>query len=376
MPITQHYKFLSLSLSINVLIFYFFLQGTAVSNAKHVIRDGIQDVYCTNFPPCLAIADLGCSSGPNSLLLISEIVNILDDICHRLDHPLPELQVFLNDLPGNDFNTLFASLPKFYEKLKKEKGDHFKCYITATPGSFYGRLFPSNVLHFAHSSYTLHWLSQVPRGLEGVTGISLNKGNIYIGESTPPDVIDAYVNQFQMDFTVFLKSRSEELVPGGHMVLNIVGRRSCNQWKKEVFKLWELLSMALREMVSEGLVEEAKLDCFNLPYYTPSAQEIRDTIQMEGSFRIDSLETFEISWDPDDMEEDDGEDKDFVIDTFRSAQNVTKWMRAIAEPILMSHFREVTMDELFQRYTNKVAEHLGREKGKFVTVVVSLANIK
>ncbi|XP_069153311.1 S-adenosyl-L-methionine:benzoic acid/salicylic acid carboxyl methyltransferase 3-like isoform X2 [Solanum lycopersicum] len=28
-------------------------------------------------------------------------------------------------------------------------------------GSFYTRLFPSNSLHFVHSSYSLHWLSQI-----------------------------------------------------------------------------------------------------------------------------------------------------------------------------------------------------------------------
>ena len=39
------------------------------------------------------------------------------------------------------------------------------CLFSGTPGSFYGRLFPSNSLHFVHSSYSLQWLSQVTYSL-------------------------------------------------------------------------------------------------------------------------------------------------------------------------------------------------------------------
>lgn len=51
----------------------------------------------------LNIADLGCSSGPNTLLVISQIVNTIHQI-----HLSTQVQVFLNDLPGND-STAFSS---------------------------------------------------------------------------------------------------------------------------------------------------------------------------------------------------------------------------------------------------------------------------
>lgn len=42
----------------------------------------------------------------------------------------------------------------------------------------------------------------------------------------------------------------------------------------------------------QGLVEEAKLDSFYMPYYAPSTEELRCEIAREGSFAIDHLEPF------------------------------------------------------------------------------------
>lgn len=127
------------------------------------IRDkAINELYCRKFLPKLAIADLGCSSGPNTLLVVSQFITMMDNICKTLGNKLPEIQVFLNDLPGNDFNTVFKSLPNFQEKLGTILGPGAgHCYFSGVPGSFYGRLFPNKSLHFLHSSYSLHWLSQV-----------------------------------------------------------------------------------------------------------------------------------------------------------------------------------------------------------------------
>lgn len=118
--------------------------------------------YYSKFPTTLAIADLGCSSGPNTLYVVSELIKVVDKMRQQLGCQSPEYQVLLNDLPGNDFNTIFRSLPSFQAKLKKLLGDGSgPCFFTGVPGSFYGRLFTSNSLHFVHSSYSLMWLSQV-----------------------------------------------------------------------------------------------------------------------------------------------------------------------------------------------------------------------
>ncbi|XP_016714499.2 probable jasmonic acid carboxyl methyltransferase 1 [Gossypium hirsutum] len=95
---------------------------------------------------------------PMLFLVVSEIIDIIDETCRRLKHPPPCLQAFLNDLPGNDFNAIFKHLLRcFYERVEIEKGKN-KCFVTGVAGSFYGRLFPPNSLHFVHSSYAIMWI--------------------------------------------------------------------------------------------------------------------------------------------------------------------------------------------------------------------------
>ncbi|KAG8363518.1 hypothetical protein BUALT_Bualt19G0030800 [Buddleja alternifolia] len=111
---------------------------------------------------CFRIADLGCSSGPNTLFLVSHIIEKIEELC--MDNNLSrsvEFEVLLNDLPENDFNNVFKMLPSFHhEKLNNDEEKDIKCFISGLPGSFYGRLLPSKSLNFVYSSYSLHWLSQ------------------------------------------------------------------------------------------------------------------------------------------------------------------------------------------------------------------------
>ena len=120
-------------------------------------------MFSKTLPSCMKVADLGCSSGPNTFQTISQAIETIHGICQQSELKLPEFQVLLNDLPGNDFNAVFRSIPAFYERLKEEKGDMVQevCFIAGVPGSFYHRLFPSRSLHFIHSSYGVHWLSKV-----------------------------------------------------------------------------------------------------------------------------------------------------------------------------------------------------------------------
>ncbi|KAK9101111.1 hypothetical protein Scep_024541 [Stephania cephalantha] len=278
------------------------LQRAVITMVKPILEETILDLVSDEAflaSKVLCIADLGCSSGPNSLSVISHIVDTITTTCHKQHRQPPEFQVLLNDLPGNDFNTVFKSLPSFYDKLKRV----------------------------------------VPR---------------------------AYYEQFKHDFYSFLHSRSEEVIKGGRAVLTLTGRRTDDPSCDENCAPWKMITLALKDIAEEGHIEEAQIDSFNFPYYAPSAAEVQDIILLQGSFSLTRLEGFEIGWDS------NMTTGNTSFDNLRRARYVSKYVRAVSEPMLSSHFGALVMDALFQRHIERVAEHYNKEEPTFNSLVITL----
>ena len=121
-----------------------------VKNTKEMMRN-------LDFPECIKLADLGCSSGQNTFMVMSDIVNTINTLCEESNKKPPEIDCCLNDLSGNDFNTTFKFMIFFKDMLTSK----IPCFVSGVPGSFYSRLFTRKSLHFIHSNYSLHYLSKV-----------------------------------------------------------------------------------------------------------------------------------------------------------------------------------------------------------------------
>ncbi|KAK8671285.1 hypothetical protein V6N13_037883 [Hibiscus sabdariffa] len=344
-----------------------FPQQAVIWKVRPIIEESVTDTFKKFAPPCMKVADLGCSSGPNTLHTISLVINTLDGICKREQLKLPELQVFLNDLPENDFNSVFKSVPGFIERLKNEEGDLVQesCFVAGVAGSFYQRLFPTRSLHFVHSSYGIHWLSKVPDGLE-------NKGNIYMARSCPPNVFEAYANQFQKDFTNFLSLRSKEILPQGRMVLSCKGRQNRDP-SMEDYGCELMVAKSLLDLVAQGFVKEADVDSFNLPLYSPCKEEIAEIVEREGSFEIDSLQVFEVDNDGLLRQQHRNKDLGFKELCMEMGKDVANIARAVFEPMICSHFGDAIIDKLFVRLAALAAEALShRMNFNQANIVVSL----
>ena len=190
----------------------------------------------------LRIADLGCSVGPNTFSCVNTIVQEVQ-LKFNAEFPgftsLPEFQVFFSDTFSNDFNTLFNALPAD------------RVYMAAgVPGSFHGPLFPKGSMNFMHSSCSCHWISEVPKEVLTKDSRAWNKGRItYVRSSC--EVKKAFSAQFRSDFKAFIGARSEELAPGGLMVISIPCKTDESDF---IMDLFDVLGDAFADMVHEVIV--------------------------------------------------------------------------------------------------------------------------
>ncbi|CAI8609102.1 unnamed protein product [Vicia faba] len=340
------------------------LQRKVISLTKSIRDEAITNVYRNTKPESIGIADLGCSYGANTFLVVAEAIKAVEKFCQEQKQKSPEYKVFLNDLPGNDFNNVFLSYDAFKKNLISEvKNQMGPLYFFGAPGSFYDKLFPNKSLHFIHSSYSLQFLSKVPEGIDN------NKGHIYWAKTSPPNVLKAYLEQYKADLSFFLKCRAEELVEGGCLVVTLIGEDPAYM---DCGYIWEIMSMALNDMVKQGIIKEEKVNSFNIPLYYPSLAEVKKEIDTQGSFDINYLETSQVNF----AELDNWDDLDFTSKKPQSLKdggyNLATSFKAIAEPMLTGHFGESVTKEAFNRFLKHLANHMPKDKLRITNITMSL----
>lgn len=206
------------------------------------------------------ITNMGCSIGPNTFILVKNIVesvelkfqNLINTTTNNNNIQKKHIQVFFSDHACNDFNTLFESLPsdKSY-------------YAHAAIGSFYDRVFPDESIHIVNCSYGLHFLSRVPSYVEDKKSLAWNKGKVYYSHSKE-DVIKEYSRQYEKDMECFLNARAQEVVPGGLMFITVPARPDGTPHSNVIYNmLADILGSCFCDLANQVIKCYV---CFN--YYT------------------------------------------------------------------------------------------------------------
>ncbi|KAK9272630.1 hypothetical protein L1049_003006 [Liquidambar formosana] len=91
----------------------------------------------------------------------------------------------------------------------------------------------------------------------------------------------------------------------------------------------------------QGTISEEKVHSFNVPKFYPSMKELGEIIDRNGYFSIERMDTLIPP----------------IPNSLPSAQTVTLTFRVIMEQLIKKHFGNEIVEELFARFTKKLAEN-------------------
>jgi hypothetical protein len=150
------------------------IQGYTIKKLEPVLVEAIKHMSLPEHG-ALHIADLGCSTGRNSISYVNLIVKCIterytkaaDETSGHVTTCMPEMLVSFVDLPANDFNNLIQLLASKAEHDNNSIGVNgvdvrrANYFSTTMGGSFYNRLLPKESMHFVISTWAVQWMSQV-----------------------------------------------------------------------------------------------------------------------------------------------------------------------------------------------------------------------
>lgn len=342
------------------------IQAYTIRKLEPLLGEAIKHLNLPEHGP-LHIADFGCSTGKNSITCINFIVKSIaeryakaagetsghDTTC------MPEMLVFFIDLPVNDFNHLIQLLAS----KAKNGGDSIgvdgadvekvnNYFSAAVGGSFYNRLLPKESMHFAISTWALHWMSQIPKRVTDPNSPCYNKGRSWILGGDPL-IAQEFAQQSQLDLDNFFNCRAAEMAPGG-IVFVLLGSRQdatnpTNQCDPD-FGPGPDYENAWNDLVVDGVITTHTRDTFNVPLYYRSKEEVETSIIKCGAFDIQYVQ----SWDDESICP-----KDELMHMLQSPQSFAKfysaWVRSMVGPIMEAHMGLQATNEFFIRHQRRIA---------------------
>ncbi|KAG6385616.1 hypothetical protein SASPL_154452 [Salvia splendens] len=311
-------------------------QGQHAKMMLHLLSEALDGARLSSAEAGFAVADLGCSSGSNTVDMVEFIIKRMADRYKAVGSEPPEFSAFFCDLPSNDFNTLFQLLPPH---------GHTSYFAAAVAGSFHRRLFLAKHIDFFYSAFSLHWLSQIPEEVVDKKSMAYNEGRIFI-HGAKESTVNAFKKQFERDLGAFLCSRSKELKSGGSMFLVFLGRTSSDPTDQggAGILFGTHFQDAWDDLVRQGVIASEKRDNFNIPIYAASLEEFKEVVEADGSFVINKLQVFKGG-------------SPLVVNRCNDAAEIGRALatscRSVSGVLVDAHIGDQLSDQLFSRVANR-----------------------
>ena len=113
----------------------------------------------------------------------------------------------------------------------------------------------------------------------------------------------------------------------------------------------------------QGIIEEEKVEAFNIPVYHPSSTEVAEEVGKEGSFAINTVNVSQVNLD--------GEENGMST-VAKRGEPPSRLVRSVVESVFASHFGTAVIDEIFERYSRVVEDFMSRERVLLTNVTVSV----
>lgn len=218
------------------------------------------------------IADYGCSEGRNSMATVGRAIGLL------AGRGANGFAVILNDLPTNDWQMLAKNLfaPGSYLRTYPEVRALF------APHGFFERVTLPSSITLGTSGSSVHWLSRQPPDLA-------MPRSLYRSDA-PPSELAKILRQGASDWQAFLSARSEELQPGGVLLVQMLGSDGSRKpVRVSAAGLLKLMNECALALVDAGEIPERVYARYCFPVVPRTLEEAKAPVEGALADRLELL---------------------------------------------------------------------------------------
>jgi SAM dependent carboxyl methyltransferase len=239
-------------------------QRKVAASGDELIRNAVARIALPAIGATCVIADYGCSTGRNSILSLRTAVDAVRE--REATRPIAALH---NDVPTNDWNTLFANLAS--DPASYLHADGPPVLPLASAGSFFEPAAPARSVQLGVSFSAAHWLRTQPT-------VTVPEG-FYFCEATN-SARAALAAQAEADWTTFLAARAADLAPSARLIVQMVGTDDGAQPPNVTARaLLQAMAEVAEEMASDGVLATSAVTRYLLPVYARTPGEARAPIE-------------------------------------------------------------------------------------------------